>query len=494
MNYFIISKLLGLLLLSLSATMLPSLCLSVLYHDGAQNAFIGAITVSALIGALLFGIGSLRHQELYRREATAMVGLGWFLSALAGALPFYFADAFPTFIDCYFESMSGFTTTGSSVLQNFDALPRSLHFWRCFTHFLGGMGIIVLFVALLPFLGGSGRSLLRSEVPGPVTETFTPHVKDTAVLLWKIYCSFVIAETLILMFCGMGPFDAICHSFATLATGGFSTNGASIAGFNSVAVELTILFFMIAAGSNFSLFYIILRGNRRALLQDPEWRVYLGIIVCSTLAIAAMLVYHNTVDSIFTALRQSAFQVVSLMTTTGFATANFDQWPPATKSILVTLMFLGGCAGSTGGGIKIIRWVTLMKIGRQQIEQVYSPRTVRKLRMGNMVIEDRLQTSILSFFFLWMFIIFIGILAVALIEGPVRASEGSAGVKLITIVTSVITTLNNIGPGLGNVGPEENFAFFKPATKVLLTFFMVLGRLELYTILVLFVPKFWRQY
>ncbi|MFP4579350.1 MAG: TrkH family potassium uptake protein [Candidatus Sumerlaeia bacterium] len=492
MNFYIIAKLLGLLLMTVGAAMLPALGWSVYYQDGAILEITGAMVLTFFCGLGLFGIGRLKPQELFRREAIAVVGLGWLLSALAGALPFYFHGAFPSLIDCYFESMSGFTTTGASVLPGdaFDAMPEGLLFWRSFTHWLGGMGIIVLFVAILPFLGAGGRALMKSEVPGPVTETLTPRVKDTAMALWKLYCAFTVIETAALMFCGMSLFDALCHTFGTLATGGFSTEGASVAAYDSLPVDIVIIFFMLVAGTNFSLYYAIMRGERKSIFRDREWRAYIGIIAASVLVTTIMLVvYMPEYSNIFRALRDAAFQVVSIMTTTGFATANFDTWPLTVKLLLVVLMFVGGCAGSTGGGIKVVRWVVLMKIGWGQLERLYSPRTVRKTRMGNEVMSEDLKVSILVFFFTWIVIFIFACLLVTMIE-----SAGWMGNDrdLVTVTTAVAATLNNIGPGLGLVGAVENYAFFQPLTKLLLSFLMVLGRLELYAILILFAPRFWK--
>ncbi|HUT26193.1 MAG TPA: potassium transporter TrkG [Sumerlaeia bacterium] len=499
MSFFIILKLLGLLLMTVGASMLPSLAWSVYYADGAQIALLGAVVVTTGMGAAAFFVGRSRREDLFRKEATAVVGIGWILCAFAGALPFYFhgvfaGGPFSTFPNCYFESMSGLTTTGASVLQaeDFAALPRGLHFWRCFTHWLGGMGIIVLFVAILPFLGVGGRALLKSEVPGPVTETLTPRVKDTAMLLWKIYCGFTIAETLVLMACGMSFFDALCHTFATLATGGFSTNPGSIAGFDNLGVEIAIMFFMLVAGTNFALYYSILRGDRRALLRDPEWRAYVSVIAVSALFVAFVLVRAGVYASPLESLRYGTFQVLSLMTTTGFATANFDAWPVEVKFLLLCLMFVGGSAGSTGGGIKVMRWMILAKTARGELERRYSPRTVRKLRLGKTVLSNDLSASVLVFSFTWALVFVLGVFAVAVLEALPAGTSEASGSRLVTVITAVIATLNNIGPGLGQVGAEGNYAFFKPITKILLTCFMVLGRLELYTILVLFAPRFWR--
>lgn len=491
MNLFVIAKLLGLLLTTLGVAMLPAVGWGLYYGDGGVIAILEAMAVTFITGAALFFVGRSRKEDLFRREATVVVALGWVLVAMAGALPFYFAGAFPTYTDCFFESMSGFTTTGASVLEDFEALPQALHFWRCFTHWLGGMGIIVLFVAILPFLGAGGRALMKSEVPGPVTEALTPRIKDTAMVLWKLYCFFTVLETGLLMLCGMSLFQALCHTFATLATGGFSTHPQSVAGFQNLPAEITIIFFMLVAGTNFSLFYSVLRGNRKALFKDPEYRTYVLSIFTAILFIALVLRYGAGLYVHFgQALRDSAFQVLSIVTTTGFATTNTDLWPTGIKALLTGLMFLGGCAGSTGGGIKVIRWMLLFKIGFTQVEKIYSPRTVRKVRIGSTVINEGIQTTALVFFFIWITVFALGAIVLSLLEQG--TTSGSGYDHFVTMVSAVAATLNNIGPGFGLVGAVENYNFFSAPAKWLLCFFMLLGRLELYTILVLFAPPFWR--
>ena len=388
------------------------------------------------------------------------------------------------YADCYFESMSGFTTTGASVLKDFGGFPMGLHFWRCFTHWLGGIGIILLFIALLPFIGVGGRALLRREASAPVREALTPRVKQTAMILTQMYLAFTILQTLLLMLCGMSLFDALTHTFATLATGGFSTHPQSIAGYENFATELTIIAFMVLAGTNFTLYFRIIRGDRQALIKSPEWRAYIGIMAVASLFTAVFLRGSGLYQSVFAALRDATFQVVSLMTTTGFVTADFNTWPLSVKYLLVFLMFIGGCAGSTGGAIKVVRWIILARIGWGQFEKIYSPRTVRQLRLGSLIISGDVQLATLGFFFTWVMIFAIGTFLLTLLEGH--------RIDLVTATTAVAATLNNIGPGLGMVGAVENYAFFQWSTKYLLSLMMVLGRLELYTILVLFVPSFWR--
>ncbi len=487
-NFHVISKMLGLLVMTVGASMLPAWLWTFYYKDGGGLAIFLSMIISLALGGVMFWVGNRGGKDFFRREATAVVGLGWLIVAGVGALPFWFSGTadFGNYIDCYFESMSGFTTTGASVMTDFEALPRGLHFWRCFTHWLGGMGIIVLFVALLPLLGAGGRALMKSEVPGPVTETLTPKVKDTAVVLWKLYCLFTIMQTIALKLCGMTWFDAMCHTFATLATGGFSTNPMSVGGYGKLSYEIVIIIFMFIAGTNFSLYYGVFRGKPLTLFKDSEWRGYVGIIAAGTLFVTAVLAFSGYYETLGESFRYAVFQVPCLMTTTGFATADFDLWPESTKVLLVVLMFVGGCAGSTGGGLKVVRWIILVKAGVHQVERIFSPRTVRRLRLGKMPLQNELVTQVQIFFFLWILLFVMGILLIGLLE------SGNKDFDLVTNVTMVVATLNNIGPGLAKVGATGNYADFTGATKIVLSVLMVLGRLELYSILVLFAPRFWR--
>lgn len=476
------------LLLTFGASMAPSILWSLYYRDGGLGALIGAMAITLAVGGGLYLFGRTREQDIFRKEATATVGLGWLLSTIAGALPYYFADLseMPRFVDCFFESMSGLTTTGASVLTDIESVPRGILFWRSWTHWLGGLGIIMLFVAVLPYLGAGGRALVKSEITGPVKEGLTPRIKDTALLLSRLYIGYTVVETLLLMLAGMSLFDALCHTFGTLATGGFSTKNTSIGYFyDQGAVEVVILIFMFLAGMNFALVYGFFSGKWNSLWRDSEWRVYMGLIFSCAFVVAAVLVgvgHHESADR---ALRDSLFTVASLMTTTGYVTVDFETWPVFVQSLLVVLMFVGGCAGSTGGGLKVMRWIILIKVAGRIVEKVYRPRSVRQLRMGGTVVGEEIQQSTLGIFLLWMLALVAGTLAVSLIE--------LGEMDLVTAFTASVASLNNIGPGFALVGATENYAFFSPASKWLLSLLMLLGRLELYSILVLFAPHFWRR-
>lgn len=467
--------------------MAPSLIWSVYYRDESLIPLAAAMAITLAFGGILYLWGRRRDEDIFRKEATATVGLGWLLSAFFGALPYYFAglEEMPTFADCYFESMSGLTTTGATVLTDIESIPKGLLFWRSWTHWLGGLGIIMLFVAILPYLGAGGRALVRSEVTGPVKEGLTPRIKDTARLLYRLYIGYTVVETIALMIAGMNFFDALCHTFGTLATGGFSTQNSSLAAYYSTgAVEIIVLIFMILAGTNFALMNAAIRGKPLTVWKDAEWRFYISVILGSSLIIALLLLSTGTYQLIDRALRDSLFTVVSILTTTGYVTADFEQWPVAAKVLLAVLMFFGGCAGSTGGGLKIMRWVILFKVAEGAIERIYRPRTIRKPKMGGVVITDELQASTMSVFLLWVFVFLSGTFVIALIE--------QGRIDLVTSFSVSASTLNNIGPGFSMIGATQNYGFFLPASKWVLSLLMVLGRLELYSILVLFVPRFWR--
>ncbi|MCX7765272.1 MAG: TrkH family potassium uptake protein, partial [Candidatus Sumerlaeia bacterium] len=389
----------------------------------------------------------------------------------------------PHFIDAYFETMSGFTTTGSSILTNIEAMPPGVLFWRSFTHWLGGMGIVLLFIAILPFLGAGGRHLFKSEVSGVIKESLTPRIKETASMLWKIYLLFTVAETGLLLLAGMNLFDALCHTFGTLATGGFSTKNASIAHFNSLSVEIIIMCFIVLAATNFSLHFQAFNGRYKVYLFDAEFRSYFIIIIGSIIVISLDLWLKNIYATPLVSLRYSAFQVISIMTSTGFVTADFNNWTSGAKTLLIILMFIGGCAGSTSGGIKVIRWVILFKIARSQLERVFSPRSVYQIKIGNTLITESLQLTTMSFFFMYTVIFILGTFIVALFD-----------IDLVTSASAVAATLNTVGPGLEKVGAIGNFSALPYPVKALLSIFMVIGRLELYSILVLLLPRFWRNY
>lgn len=405
-------------------------------------------------------------------------------------------------IDSMFEAQSGFSTTGATVLNDLEdphVIPHCILFWRSSTHFLGGLGIIALFVVILG-QGSAGKSLMRAEMPGPTQENYTSKMQHTAWLFAATYIVLNVVLAIILFFLGMSVFDAICHAFATMATGGFSTYNASLGHFvaegsNGRTIEYVVMFFMLLAGTNFTLLLISVMGDPLQLLKDVEFRTYIGIIAGVAVAIIAMGLYRSDsgFDSLEEAFRNGLFQVITIITTTGFGTADFDQWNHFSRGVLFVLMFVGGCAGSTGGGMKVIRYVLFAKILHIEVEQAWHPKVVRQLRLGDKPVEDQsLRRTIMVYFSLIAALFAVGFLFVILVESDLTWGT-SAENKLIDSASAVASTLNNIGPGLGLVGPTQNYSAFCGINKLLFVILMMLGRLEIFPVIVLFAPRFWRN-
>lgn len=481
MNLILTLRILGALLLFLAATLLTPVFFSLYYNDGAWSAFLLSALISACVGGVLYSC-CRSSKDLSLREGFAVVTFGWTVFAVFGALPYFFAGAIVSPLDAIFETMSGFTTTGSTILTEIECLPESLLFWRSLTHWLGGMGIIVLSLAILPMLGVGGMQLFKAEVPGPTADRLKPRIQDTAKMLWGVYFLLTMAETVLLMFGGMTFFDALCHSFATLATGGFSTKNTSIAAYDSSYIDYVITLFMILAGVNFALHFQVLRGRARDLFRSEELRVYLEIIIFATLIIMVFNWYGGIYPGLGENLRYSLFQVSSIITTTGFGTADFELWPVVAQYLLVILMFVGGCAGSTGGGMKVARILLLFKHAQAQVFRLIHPRAIRLVKLGNRPVDREVMQAILGFFAL-----FIGVFVIA------SMLVAASGMDLVSAGAAVIACLANIGPGLGSVGPVDNFAHVPAFGKTVLIVCMLMGRLELYTVLVLFFPSFWRK-
>ncbi len=482
MNWKTIFKIQGVLLIILSLSMLAPLAFSIYYGTDDSDEILYSILICLFTGLLLYLI--LKSDKTLRpREGFIIVSLGWILAAVFGALPFYlYGMSDGNYIDCLFETMSGLTTTGASILTDIEALPKGLLFWRSLTHWLGGMGIILLVVAILPILGLSSTQLYRAEVPGPTKDKISPKIKDTAKILWYIYLGMTVIQTVLLMFGGMDLFDSLCHSFGTLATGGFSTLNRSVAGFDSLYIELVIIFFMYLSGINFMLHFFLIKGKFRDFFTNPEWIFYTVVLIVSILLISADIRLNNINDSYGTSLREASFQVVSLTTTTGFITANYETWPYFSKMILIYLMFMGGCSGSTAGSIKQIRILVLIKHAFIEIKKLTYPRAFLTLRIGNDAYGDSVLKNILAFSLL--FVLFFAAVTLILTF---------QGYDIITSFSASIATLGNVGPGLARVGAVENFAFFDDFSTLVLTFNMLVGRLEIYAVLIfiytLFNPK-----
>ena len=523
MNFRLVSKYLGHFTVTMALLMLPSVSWAIYFGEWkALAAFVESMVLAGFLGGAFMLVGRNTVGALYQREALGLVGIGWLVLAGVGALPFVMSGTLSP-VDAYFESMSGFTTTGSTVIADIEAVDGSILFWRSFTHWLGGMGIIVLFIAVLPYLGAGGKQLFKSESPGPDPRGLSPRIKDTASLLWKIYLGLTVIQTILLMAFGMNLYDALCHTFGTLATGGFSTRQASVGAFNSVAIETVIIVFMVLAGTNFTLFFLLLRGDWRAMFRNTEWRVYLlimlgatGLITFNLMGVQGRLPVETPEETVawrvdapaheavpggridelpatqppdthrretpFHALRLAAFQTVSIMTTTGFCTDNFNDWPHLSRVLLVTLMFVGGCAGSTGGGIKVVRLILLAKMVVRRLEQTFRPKTVRAIRISGSVIDASIQDTVFVFFTLHIAIFVLGTVLLS-----------ALGLPLESALSAVAATLNNIGPGLELVGAVQDYHLLPDTAKILLSLFMAMGRLELFSICVLFMPTFWKH-
>jgi len=476
----IVLNTLGSLLLFLGTSMIFPLLYALYYHEKATSAFIISMIITVTVGIILKRLFS-PLEPIGIKEGFAIACLGWIVAAAFGALPFMFAGTFTNFIDAYFESMSGFTTTGATVIAAIEGNPYSILFWRDFIQWLGGMGIIVLVVAILPALGVGGMQLFKSEVPGPEPDRLKPKIKDTAKLLWRVYIIISALEVGCLYLSGMSLFEALTNMFGTMATGGFNPRNLSIAAYGNPFIEITITFFMLIAGANFSLHYKVLHGDVKSLFKDKEFIFYCGIIVFSIFSISTELRLY-VYKSVFTALRYATFQVVSIITTTGFVTADFDTWPAFSKTILLVLMFVGGCAGSTGGAIKNIRIMLLLKQASREFKKLIHPQAITPIRLGNKTISEEVMRNITSFFFLYIFIFVICSFIMS-----------ALGLDMVSAAASVAATLGNVGPGLGIVGPSKTYTFIPPLGKIILTLCMLLGRLEIYTVLILVVPEFWRK-
>ncbi|MFO7832259.1 MAG: potassium transporter TrkG [Desulfuromonadaceae bacterium] len=475
-----VTHILGSLLIFMALTLLLPIPFALYYNDSMAPVFALSSSITLVSGLLMFML-SRGHKELHLREGFAVVTFSWLLFALFGALPYLVSGAIPSILDGVFETMSGFTTTGATILTDIEGMSQSLLFWRALTHWLGGMGIIVLSLAILPMLGVGGMQLFRAEVPGPTADRLKPRIQDTAKLLWGVYVFLTAAETVLLMFGGMSFYEAVCHAFATMATGGFSTRDASIAAYDSAYIDTVITFFMFMAGVNFSLHYYALRGRIGNYFRNEEFRFYLLI----TLGVTATLMWlnHGSVyDSALENLRYSAFQTAAILTTTGFATADYELWAVLAQYLLVFMMFIGGCAGSTGGGMKVARILLLLKHGLVQLFRLIHPRTVRLVKLGHKAVAPDVMQAILGFFALFM-----GVFVAA------SFLLAASGMDLVSAGAAVIATLGNIGPGLGSVGPTDNYAHVPDFGKGILILCMLLGRLELFTVMVLFLPSFWRK-
>ena len=482
MRWRYIWKVVGALILSFGLTMLFPLAASIIFKDDSTIPLLKALSTTILIGAFFCLIfRSEKSTHISQREGMAIVAVGWTAVGFFGALPFYLHSSDWSFTGAVFESVSGFSTTGASILTDIEALPKGLLLWRSFIQWLGGMGIIVLSIAILPFLGVGGMQLYKAEVPTPVPDKLKPRIRDTAVILWKVYLIFTVAQVLLLMAGHMGFFDALCHALTTMPTGGFSTQNGSIAQFDSLYFDVVIGIFMVLAGINFSLHYQLMRGRPLAFWRDAECRFFLTTVLVLSLVISVD-VWGSVYQSIWQSIRYSAFQVISIITTTGFATADYEKWPAMSQLILLLCMFLGASAGSTGGGMKCLRIMLCFKYCYKELFSMVHPRAVTTIKIGGQTVPNDVMRSVLGFLALYM-----GFFAISMVL------LAGLGVDFVTAFGAVAASIGNIGPGFGLVGPAENYAAIPIAGQWLLIWCMLLGRLEIYTMLILLVPAFWRK-
>ncbi|CAN2047546.1 Trk system potassium uptake protein TrkH [Candidatus Magnetomoraceae bacterium gMMP-1] len=475
-------KMVGILIIFLGLTMIFPLLFEIYCKD--KNVLSLILSMSTTLGSGLvfyFGFRCPKTDYISQREGMAIVALGWIAVGFFGALPFYWGGAFNNFTDAFFESVSGFTTTGASVMINIEGVCDGLLFWRSFIQWLGGMGIIVLSLAILPLLGVGGMQLYKAEVPSPMPDKLKPRIRDTAVILWKFYALLTVVELIMLMLGGMNFFDALCHALTTLPTGGFSTKNTSVIHYNNFYFEIIIIFFMLMAGINFSLHYQMLRGKPLALWKDTECRFFLGMVLILTLIIS-FNIYGSVYKNFGDALRFACFQVVSILTTTGYGTADYEVWPAMSQLIILACMFIGASAGSTGGGMKCLRIMIYFKYCYKELISLIHPRAVTEVKLGGHPIPRDVVNSVLGFLGL-----FVGLFVVCSII------LAGMGVDLVTSFSAVASAIGNIGPGLGLVGPTDNYASLPCAGKWLLVWCMLLGRLEIYTVIILLVPEFWRK-
>ncbi|MGD9017496.1 MAG: TrkH family potassium uptake protein [Desulfobacterales bacterium] len=482
MRWRYILKVLGALSAFLGLSMGFPLLVGLYFGDGSAEPMGVSMAVTLTVSLIVF-LGYRREEAGFvtQREGMAIVAIGWTVIGFFGALPFYFEGVFPSFVDAFFESVSGFTTTGSSVMTDIESVSKGLLFWRSLIQWLGGMGIIVLSVAILPFLGVGGMQLYKAEVPSPVPDKLKPRIRDTAMILWKVYAAITLVEVLILWAAGMSLYDAVSHAFTTMPTGGFSTRNTSVAFFGSAWVDYIIVFFMVLAGINFSLHYRFFKGESLAFWKDSECRFFLGAVIFLSVLVT-FDVFGDVYDSFIDALRYGSFQVVSILTTTGYATADYEKWPAMSQHILLLSMFLGASAGSTGGGMKCLRVMLVFKFCYKELFSLVHPRAISHVKIGGKTVPDDVIRSVLGFLALY-----IGLFSLCTVV------LAGLGVDFVTAFGAVAATIGNIGPGFGLVGPVDNFAAIPYLGKWLLIWCMLLGRLEIFTVIILLFPEFWKK-
>lgn len=481
MNFGLILYITSIAIILESFFMILPILVSFAYGEGDLIPLVISFLCTLFSGLSIYQFSKkYKKNELRHREAFFTVTFSWVVATLFATLPYLLSDSITSFTDAYFEAMAGFTTTGSSIVRNVEIMPKGVLFWRSLTQWMGGMGIILFALAVLPVLGTGGMQLFKAEVPEISIDKLRPRIIDTAKALWFIYTGLTILCSAAYIAGGMSVFDAFNHSFTTMATGGFSTKNASIAHFKNPTIEFISSLFMFLAGINYSLYFYVFRGNVLKLVKNDEFRFYIFLTLAATLLITFNLM--DSTVSFIDSFRLALFQVTSIMTTTGYASADFERWPPLSLIILVVIMFAGGMIGSTGGGIKQVRILLTLKQGYREIYQLIHPRAVTTLKLDDKTLSKEILGSIWGFFFLFIFVWVIATMGMA-----------ATGTDIITSTTSVISAMCNVGPALGEAGPSENYASLPITAKWILIFCMLTGRLELYTVLILFVPQFWKK-
>lgn len=474
-------KITSILLAIVGATFLIPIAVAIACGEMAVlPAFIIPMVASFILGlAINIPTRKIKY-NMSTRQTFLIVAMVWVVASFMGSLPLYFSGTFPSYLDAFFESVSGFTTTGSTILSNIDDLPRSINMWRCITHWLGGMGIVTLTVALLPLLGVGGFQLIKAETTGPEKGKVTARITTTAKALWTIYAVLTLLETIALHLAGMDFIDALAHGFSTLGTGGFSTKGASVGAYDSVAIDVIITVFMFLAGINFSLYFYLINRDFKEIKDNTEFKAYLGLVAFFTIAVSISLI--SVYGSFFKALRYGAFQVLSLISTTGFATADFMTWPATTQFLLFILFFIGGSSGSTSGGVKVVRWVILGKQVNNETKKMLHPHGVFSIRLNNKVGRKDIVFNVAAFISIYLMLVLI------------TTFVGCLGnLDLHSAFTGALSMVGNVGPGYGLLGPSENFGFLPAFVKLWYCFAMLAGRLELYTMIIFFMPSYWKK-
>ncbi|MGA1581819.1 MAG: TrkH family potassium uptake protein [Saprospiraceae bacterium] len=480
-QFNVVGKIIGILLLIVGGLMLPGIGIAV--FDGTADAvpLVWAAAITIAIGLLMQFLKPRDGTRVTKREGYLIVGLGWISMVLAGMLPYLLSSTVPTPVDAFFETMSGMTTTGASVITDIEQMPRGILFWRSMTQWIGGMGIIVLTVAIFPLLGIGGIELFVAESPGPTSDKIHPRIQETAKRLWFIYVGLTAALIILLYAFGMSGYDAINHALTTMSTGGFSTKNASIAAFDSPGIQYTIIVFMLLAGTNFTVLYFAFKARWRKVWRFDEFKMYLiviGVLIC--IMMFGIRLYSDS--SFEGAFREAAFQVVSIVTTTGFVSSDYTAYADWLTMAVFIMLFLGGSAGSTSGGIKLIRHLVFLKNCIREFKRILHPRAMISLKLNGQVVQPRIITHILVFLLVYLFFFVLGSVLLA-----------ALGLDFPTAIGAAATSIGNVGPGIGSVGPVDNFAFLPQSAKLILAFLMLVGRLELFTILLLFTPYFWKS-